>query len=115
MAKEHELFSVRRETDGRLAKAMEANDSDSTFNCPREGCVLEDDLQSDPAACSAEETLAAIRKCQVGRGSSSYATALGETAEETAARRSKELLIEQSEEAKKDRLLIRKALGSVMG
>mmetsp|Transcript_10964 Transcript_10964/g.16145 ORF Transcript_10964/g.16145 Transcript_10964/m.16145 type:complete len:264 (-) Transcript_10964:98-889(-) len=113
VAKEREMFSVRRESDARLAQALE----DGTYLQAKnetQGCNL-DSLQSDPAACSAEETLKAIRKCQVGRGSTSYSTALGETAEETAARRSKEILIEQSEEAKRDRLLIRKALGSVMG
>lgn len=114
VAKERELFSVRRETDARLAKALEDGSNTLQTKIKTEGCDL-DTLESDPAACSAEETLTAIRKCQVGRGSTSYSTALGETAEETAARRSKEIAIEQSEEAKKDRLLIRKALGSVMG
>merc|ERR1712194_37219 len=64
----------------------------------------------DPAACSAEDIANAIRMCQVGRNSSSYAVALEETPEETAARRAKELIVENSAEAKKARELIRRTV-----
>ena len=62
----------------------------------------------DPAACSAEDNADSIRRCQVGRNSSSYAVALEEIPEETAARQAKELIVENSAEAKQARELIRK-------
>jgi len=77
-------------------------------------CNLKD-LAGDVAVCSEKATLDAIRRCQVGRGPSSYAEARGESKEETEARRSKELEVEQSEKAKKERELIGRALGSMMG
>jgi hypothetical protein len=122
--KEIELFSTRREEDPRLAAALaklsgDEEDPNSAANdTGREGgkmgCDLKD-LAGDVAACSEEATLEAIRRCQVGRGSSSYAEARGESKEETEERRKKEVEVEQSDEAKKERELIGKALGSVMG
>jgi len=119
--KEREIFSVRRGEDPRLAEALakaigeEAGVSNDTgLSGGTMGCDLKD-LASDAAACSEEATIDAIRRCQVGRGSSLYARARGESKEETKKRREKEMKIEQSDEAKKDRELIRKALGSVMG
>jgi hypothetical protein len=116
------LFSERRGEDPRLAAALarlsgndpQGGSNDTGRNGGTMGCNLKD-LAGDVAACSEEATLDAIRRCQVGRGSSSYAEARGESKEETEARRSKELEVEQSEEAKKERKLIGKALGSVMG
>mmetsp|Transcript_24531 Transcript_24531/g.53149 ORF Transcript_24531/g.53149 Transcript_24531/m.53149 type:complete len:290 (-) Transcript_24531:124-993(-) len=136
VGKELELFSVRRAEDPRLAEALARNAAANTNNDAGEnyapnststtasndtgrnggkmGCDLKN-LASNPAACSAEETLEAIRRCQVGRGSTSYAEARGESREETEKRREKELKVEESDEAKKERKLIGKALGSVMG
>ena len=57
----------------------------------------------------------AVEKCQVGRGSTSYSLARGETNAETLERRKKEIEIEQSDEAKEQREIIKKALGSVKG
>jgi len=116
IAKEREIFSIRRECDKRLLTAI--NDDDvlalDNKNKMTQGCDMKDELRSDPAACSPEATLAAIRHCQVGRGSASYATAMNETAEETKERRAKEIVVEQSEEAQKAKMLIRKVLGSIM-
>ena len=77
--------------------------------------ILSDDIQKLNAACTPEETWEAVKKCQVGRASASYAEANLETPEETAARRKKEEKLENTEEAKKAKELIRKTLGSVMG
>ena len=121
--KEIELFSTRREEDPRLTAALAKLSGDEDPNSAandtgreggKMGCDLKD-LADDVAACSEEATLKAIRRCQVGRGSSSYAEARGESKEETEERRKKELEVEQSDEAKKERELIGKALGSVMG
>ena len=68
-----------------------------------------DSANDDPAACSQEEINEAIKRCQVGRNSASYAIAMKETPEETQARREKEIVIEESEETKKAREQIRKA------
>lgn len=68
-----------------------------------------------PSACTPDETLAAIRKCQVGRGSASFAEANLETPEETKKRREKEEELENTEEMREARAVIKKALGSVMG
>jgi len=122
-AKELQLFSTRREEDPRLAAALaslsgsdgpDSGSNDTGRNGGSMGCDLKD-LADDVAACSSSETLEAIRRCQVGRGSTSYAEARGESKEETEERRKKELEVEESEEAKKERELIGKALGSVMG
>jgi len=66
-------------------------------------------------SASVQETVQAVEKCQVGRGSTSYSLARGETNEETLLRRKKEIETEQSEEAREQREIIKKALGSVMG
>ena len=66
-------------------------------------------------SASVKQTLMAVEKCQVGRGSTSYSLARGETNAETLERRKKEIEIEQSDEAKEQREIIKKALGSVMG
>jgi len=121
--KESELFSTRREEDPRLAAALASlsgsddpniGSNDTGRNGGAMGCDLKD-LADDVAACSEEATLEAIRRCQVGRGSTSYAEARGESKEETEERRRVEKEVEQSDEAKKERELIGKALGSVMG
>lgn len=122
LERELELFGMNRQTDKRLKVAvsewksnLDANQSEKEVITKHKiGCDLKE-LAQDQAACSEEDTLAAIRRCKIGRGSSSYADALGETKEETAARRAKELVVEQSKEAKENRALIRRALGGVMG
>jgi len=118
---ERDLFSIRREEDARLIEALRIRLGKADSDCAGEdeseskmGCAL-NDLANDTAACSEEETLEAIRRCQVGRGSESYAEARGESREETEKRREKELKVEQSEEAKKTRERVARALGSVMG
>jgi hypothetical protein len=69
----------------------------------------------DPAACTKDEITKAIQRCQVGRNSKSYSIALKETSKEYEERRSKEILIENSDESKAARIKIGKALGSPMG
>lgn len=125
LAKEQDIFSEKREGDLRLAKAMARYSNQNTAKKALghetaldmdavHGCDL-GILSSDSAACSEEETLMAIARCQVGRGSASYAEAKGETPQETERRRAEERTVEESEEARKERALIGKALGSVMG
>ena len=82
LKKELDLFSARRDEDPRLAKALARNaaadgvendapnsntSNDTGRNGGKMGCNLKD-LATNPAACSEEETLEAIRRCQVGRG-----------------------------------------------
>lgn len=122
--KELEIFSMRRDEDIRLTAALNTNAGNETDEKKavghettlegNHGCDLKD-LANDPAACSMDETLEAINRCQVGHGSHSYAEARGETSEETERRREKERKIEESEEAQQKRKMIGKALGSVMG
>ena len=119
LTNERELISIRREEDVRLIQALrlrlgnpdcaEEDESESKM-----GCAL-NDLANHTAVCSEEETLEAIRRCQVGRGSESYAEARGGPREENQKRREKELKVEQIEEAKKTRERVARALGSVMG
>jgi len=66
-------------------------------------------------SASLEETRSAVEKCQVGRGSTSYSLARGESVDETLKRRRKEIEYENSDEMKAQRGIIKKALGSVMG
>lgn len=77
--------------------------------------ILSDEAQALTGACSPKATAEAIRRCQVGRGSASYAESRKETAEETRRRREEEKKLEDEEEMKKVKELIRKTLGSVMG
>ncbi len=110
--KERAIFTVKREYDSRV-KVAEDRMKGETDDGPKQ--ILSEDIQSDPAACSPEETAAAVAKCQVGRGSATYAEAKLETPEETARRRAKEEEEENTEEMVEARLLIRKTLGAVMG
>jgi len=111
--KERDIFSVRRECDPRLEVALlGCKAPQRELRGPEEMVGMDED---DPSSCTLEDTLSAIRRCQVGRGSTSFSTALGETEEETTCRREKELAIENSEEARKARELIRQTLGSIMG
>lgn len=119
-AKELLLFGKNRHDDPRYAAVLELlNESTPKNNQPATATENETssqvELSDDPAACSQQEMEEAIKRCQVGRNSASYAVAMKETPEETEARRAKEILIEESEETKRAREQIRKALGSPMG
>lgn len=119
-AKELLLFGKNRHDDPRYAAILQ-RDNDPTSNTNQSATAIEketsnnDSMNDDPAACSQEEIEEAIKRCQVGRNSASYAIAMKETPQETQARRAKEIVIEESEETKKAREQIRKALGSPMG
>ena len=113
-AKELLLFGKNRHDDPRYASVLQRNsDPKSQTNQPASAIEKEisnkDSASDDPAACSQEEIDEAIKRCQVGRNSASYAIAMNETPEETQARRAKEIVIEESEETKKAREQIRKA------
>lgn len=112
---ERELFTRRREHDSRVEVARERWENDGVTGEKGPVQILSDEAQGLKGACSPLETAAAIKRCQVGRGSASYASSLGETAEETEARRRKEREVEDKEEFKAQKDLIRKTLGSVMG
>jgi len=119
-AKELLLFGKNRHDDPRYAVVLERlNESTPNNNQPATATENEISTQAeisdDPAACSRQEMEEAIKRCQVGRNSASYAVAMKETPEETEARRAKEILVEESEETKRAREQIRKALGSPMG
>jgi len=121
--KEKDIFGRNRSTDCRFLSAIgfkkkiKEKDGDNelvvnggydTDVAGSDGCRK--NQEADPSACSDQDVLDAIKRCQVGRNSASYALALGESAEETAARRAKERIIEESDEAKRNRALIRKVL-----
>jgi len=123
-AKELSMFGGNRQDDPRYAAVLERenNDSSTSKEYRPAGNIGEEevlragnDVDDDPAACSQQEMVEAIARCQVGRNSASYAVAMNETPEETQARRAKEILIEQSEETKRARKQIRLGLGSPMG
>ena len=113
-AKELLLFGKNRHDDPRYASVLQ-RDSDPKSKTNQSASAIEkeisnkDSANDDPAACSQEEINEAIKRCQVGRNSASYAIAMKETPEETQARREKEIVIEESEETKKAREQIRKA------
>jgi len=122
--KESELFGKNRHDDPRYTASLErvgsgggGGDTAATTAsvAATNNGTATTTIQNDPSACSEEETMEAIRRCQVGRNSSSYAVAMKETHEETLARRAKEIKIEESEETKQARIQIRRALGSPMG
>lgn len=120
--KELEIFGQNRESDRSFLGATEkimtrdaslANEKRATMNvqskCGSESSPNKTNIVfDDPAACSEEDIVNSIRKCQVGRNSSSFAVAMEETPEETAARRAKEIIVENSAESRKARELIRK-------
>ncbi|GMH46912.1 hypothetical protein TrRE_jg12226 [Triparma retinervis] len=113
---ERELFTRRREHDSRVEVALERWEKRGVEEGEKEPVqILSDEAQGMVGACSPLETAAAIKRCQVGRGSASYASSLGETAEETERRRKEERKEEDKEEFKQQKELIRKTLGSVMG
>mmetsp|Transcript_34322 Transcript_34322/g.67505 ORF Transcript_34322/g.67505 Transcript_34322/m.67505 type:complete len:272 (-) Transcript_34322:67-882(-) len=110
--REREIFGTRRLEDERFAGALSKWDS----CCERKDREKQQshldmkDLADDPAACSEQASISAMARCQVGRGSASYAVAVGESVEETEARRAKERVIEESEEGKKNRAFIHQVL-----
>lgn len=126
-AKELLLFGKNRHDDPRYAAVLlelqrrQQQDNDINDSATTEPAAIAIAPASapvdydDPAACSAVEQAEAIRRCQVGRNSASYAVARKETPAETEARRSKEILVENSEATKRAREQIRLALGSPMG
>lgn len=119
--KEIEIFGRNRETDRSFHEAKKRTMASSALVAENKAVTKGGQLKEgsepsptktniafdDPAACSEEDIAESIRRCQVGRNSSSYAVALGETPEETAARRAKELIVENSTEAKQTRALLR--------
>jgi len=117
------MFGKNRDDDPRYAEVLERENDDSMSKENRpaanigeeEALKAGSDVNDDPAACSQKDMIEAIKRCQVGRNSASYAVAMNETPEETQARRAKEILIEESEETKRAREQIRLALGSPMG
>lgn len=119
-AKELLLFGKNRHNDPRYAAVLQRK-NERTSKKEQPATTIENEtsttteISNDPAACSQEEIDEAIKRCQVGRNSASYAVAMKETPEETEARRAKEILVEKSEETKLAREQIRKALGSPMG
>mmetsp|Transcript_3384 Transcript_3384/g.8047 ORF Transcript_3384/g.8047 Transcript_3384/m.8047 type:complete len:290 (+) Transcript_3384:124-993(+) len=119
-AKELLLFGKNRHNDLRYAAVLQRNNEPKSKN-EQPATAIENEtstkieISDDPAACSREEIDEAIKRCQVGRNSASYAVAMKETPEETETRRAKEILVEESEETKLAREQIRKALGSPMG
>mmetsp|Transcript_25840 Transcript_25840/g.29776 ORF Transcript_25840/g.29776 Transcript_25840/m.29776 type:complete len:271 (+) Transcript_25840:81-893(+) len=110
---EEDLFRMKRDHDSRYHAATSRWKNGKKDNGPE--CVAIVDPELDLSACSADEIRNAVKRCQVGRGSASFSSALGEVPEETIKRRAKEVKKENSKEALRARLLIRKALGSVMG
>ena len=114
---EKQIYTKNRVHDSRVLLAEDRYQAARAGSQPHKRAVkiLSDDLQALPEACSAEETLAAMRTCQVGRGSGSYALALDETAGETRERRAREEEEENTPENAEKRKLIEKVLGSVMG
>lgn len=103
--KELELFGRNRHEDPRYIAVLQQEENEKE-NEPKQRAVAAD----DPAACSQQDMIAAIQRCQVGRHSATYALAMKETAEETKARRAKEIVIEESDESKLARIRIRQAL-----
>lgn len=115
--KELLLFGKNRQDDPRYAAVLQ-RDEEHELPAAAQADVAEAsnaEIIDDPAACSQKAMGEAIKRCQVGRNSASYAVAMKETSEETQARRAKEILIEESEETKRAREQIRLALGSPMG
>jgi len=113
--RETEIFGKRRSEDERFTNALSTwhtccKQKDEEKQLQQKEIPDLKDLASDPAACSDQDSAAAMARCQVGRSSASYAALMGETAEETDARRAKELMMQDSEEAKKNRAFIRKVL-----
>lgn len=122
IAKEVEIFGQNRESVSSFLEASEQIMDDSALLAKEKVAAMSKQLTGgsessltktnmvldDPAACSEVAFANSIRRCQVGRNSSSYAVALEETPEETAARRAKEIIVENSVEAKEARELIRK-------
>ena len=108
-AKEREIFGRNRENDRAFLEAAKRTAAGRASPAERDASPTKDvvALVDDPAACSADDAAASIRRCQVGRNSSSYAVALEETPEETAARRAEERIVETSAEARRARALIR--------
>lgn len=119
-AKELLLFGKNRHDDPRYAAVLQRDNNpksktDQSAIATKAETSNNASIGNDPAACSQQEIDDAIKRCQVGRNSASYAIAMKENPEETQARRAKEILVEDSEETKKAREQIRKALGSPMG
>ena len=119
-AKELLLFGKNRHDDPRYAVVLQRIDNSSSKenqdpSAENSSNAMVEVNVDDPAACSQEDMVKAIKRCQVGRNSASYAVAMKETPEETQARRAKEILIEESEDTKRAREQIRQALGSPMG
>jgi len=111
---ESEIFTMKREHDSRVKVArlkLEGKTQDDNEVIQ----ILSDEIQSLPTSCTPEETLAAIKKCQVGRAAATFAEANLESPEETSKRREEEEKLENTEEMKRMREVIRKTLGSVMG
>eukprot|EP00520_Triparma_pacifica_P001651 CAMPEP_0118635706 /NCGR_PEP_ID=MMETSP0785-20121206/2217_1 /TAXON_ID=91992 /ORGANISM="Bolidomonas pacifica, Strain CCMP 1866" /LENGTH=300 /DNA_ID=CAMNT_0006526753 /DNA_START=138 /DNA_END=1037 /DNA_ORIENTATION=+ len=112
---ELELFTRRRSHDSRVTVAIARWNtpvgSSSEVENKEPVQILSDEAQGLKGACSPRETAEAIRRCQVGRGSASYAESRGETAEETKKRRELEVMKEDGEEMKRAKELIRKTLG----
>ncbi|GMH85617.1 hypothetical protein TrVE_jg5194 [Triparma verrucosa] len=111
---ESEIFTMKREHDSRVKVArlkMEGVSSEDDQVVQ----ILSDEIQSLPTSCTPEETLAAIKKCQVGRAAATFAEANLESPEETSRRREEEEKVENTQEMKQMREVIRKTLGSVMG
>lgn len=119
-AKELLLFGKNRHDDPRYTAVLQRG-NDLKVNKDQPATAIENEIpnkagiSNDPAACSQQEIDKAIKRCQVGRNSASYAVAMKETSEETQSRRAKEILVEESEETKRARDQIRQALGSPMG
>ena len=119
--KELLLFGKNRQDDPRYAAVLQRDEETQLQQqippAPQADVVEPSnaEISDDPAACSQKEMVEAIKRCQVGRNSASYAVAMKETSEETQVRRAKEILIEESEETKRAREQIRLALGSPMG
>lgn len=132
--KELELFGRNRHDDPRYTAVVlqqeqeqglllndpslsKENENENEHQPKKDGTVPAEaeEESDDPAACSQQDMIEAIKRCQVGRNSTSYAVAMKETSEETKARRTKEILIEESDETKLARIQIRQALGSPMG
>ncbi|OEU07392.1 hypothetical protein FRACYDRAFT_251197 [Fragilariopsis cylindrus CCMP1102] len=123
MKKELDIFGKNRIDDPRfqdvLASLKKENeeevvdDDDNDKEEDKEDGNDDDDdtpeEDNDPAACSKDEMVQAIQRCQVGRNSKSYSIALQETPEQYQQRRTKELIIENSDEAKAARKKIEKA------
>lgn len=119
-AKELFLFGKNRHDDPRYTAVLQRGNNptskqDQPATAVENEISYKTEVSNDPAACSQEEIDEAIKRCQVGRNSASYAVAMNESPEETQTRRAKEILVEESEETKRAREKIRRALGSPMG